>query len=131
MAQTILTVYAGDQVYKCVVHGHRVSPPYAFSCSYVIRIVATFLGLITALLIWYIGRRTEQIYSRRCSFKFSGNGSGNGNPYGLAASYGVFTVPVLFVRLFAPAKYLQGVILGTVRIWYHSVFPSLTLIRSQ
>ncbi|KAI0254490.1 hypothetical protein BJV78DRAFT_1338541 [Lactifluus subvellereus] len=82
MAQTILTVYVGDQLY-----------------NYLIRIVATFLGLITALLIWYIG-----------------NGNGNGSPYGLAASYGVLTIPVMFVRLFAPAKYLQGVILGTVTV---------------
>ncbi|KAH9067948.1 hypothetical protein EDB87DRAFT_1700654 [Lactarius vividus] len=82
MAQTILTVYAGDQVY-----------------NYVVRLLCTFLGLLTALLIWYIG-----------------NGSGNGSPYGLAASYAVLSVPVMFIRLFAPAKYLQGVILGCITV---------------
>lgn len=82
MAQTILTVYAGDQLY-----------------NYVIRLVGTLLGLITALLIWYIG-----------------NGSGNGSPYGLAASYAVFSVPVVFIRLFAPAKYMQGLILGCITV---------------
>ena len=45
-----------------------------------------------------------------------GNGNGNGTPYGLAVSYAVFILPVMFVRLFAPPKYLTGVILGTVRI---------------
>ncbi|KAI0300498.1 hypothetical protein B0F90DRAFT_1629671 [Multifurca ochricompacta] len=82
MAQTILTVYAGDQLY-----------------NYLIRIVGTFLGLITALVIWYIG-----------------NGSGNGSPYGLAASYAVLSLPVMFIRLFAPPKYLQGVILGCITV---------------
>lgn len=27
----------------------------------------------------------------------------------------------MFVRLFAPPRYLTGVILGTVRIWYRSI----------
>lgn len=31
-----------------------------------------------------------------------GSGSGPGNPYGLAASMGVFLVPLLFLRVFAP-----------------------------
>jgi hypothetical protein len=93
--------------------------------------VATFLGLITGLLIWYIGMRVTQIRGKHRSFEVSGNGGGNGNPYGLAASYAVFTVPVMFVRLFAPAKYIQSVILGTVCIQCHSVYPSLTRIRSQ
>ncbi|KAI0299989.1 hypothetical protein B0F90DRAFT_1668483 [Multifurca ochricompacta] len=63
--------------------------------QYVIRITGTFLGLITTLLIWY-----------------TGNGSGNGTPYGLAVSYAVFFVPIMFVRLFAPVKYAQGISLG-------------------
>jgi len=73
MAQTILTVYAGDQMY-----------------NYVIRIGGTFLGLIMGLLIWYIG-----------------NANGNGNPYGLAASYAVLIIPVMFVRLFAPPVFAR------------------------
>ncbi|KAN0131986.1 Protein of unknown function (DUF2422) domain containing protein [Lactarius tabidus] len=82
MAQTIMSPYAGDQLY-----------------NYVIRLAGTALGLITALLIWY-----------------TGNGSGNGSPYGLAASYSVFILPVMFIRLFAPAKYLTGLVLGSVTV---------------
>jgi hypothetical protein len=123
MAQTILSVYAGDQLYKCVAYEHWASLSNAPSFSYFIRIVGTLLGLITALLIWYIGRRIEWIYCKRCSCKVSGSGSGNGNPYGLAASYGVITLPVMFIRLFTPAKYLQGVILGTVCILRPSLTP--------
>ncbi|KAI0291950.1 hypothetical protein BC826DRAFT_1020543 [Russula brevipes] len=82
MAQTILTVYAGDQIF-----------------NYVIRIGGTLLGLGVALLMWYIG-----------------NGNGNGTPYGLAASFAVLIIPVLFVRLFAPLKYLPGVMLGAATV---------------
>jgi len=82
MAQTILSPYAGDQLY-----------------NYVIRLVGTALALMTALLIWYIG-----------------NGSGTGSHYGLAISYAVFIIPVMFIRLFAPAKYLPGLILGSITV---------------
>jgi hypothetical protein len=82
MAQTILTVYAGDQIF-----------------NFVIRIGGTLLGLTMAILIWYIG-----------------NGGGKGSPYGLAASYAVLIIPVMFVRLFAPPQYLPGVILGTATV---------------
>jgi len=77
MAQTTLTIYAGDQLY-----------------NYVIRLTGTFIGLIIGLLVWYIG-----------------NAHSNGNAYGTAASFGVFLVPLMFIRLFAPQQYLQGVIL--------------------
>jgi hypothetical protein len=43
-----------------------------------------------------------------------GNGRGNGNPYGAAASVGVLLIPIIFVRIFSPAQYLAGVILGCV-----------------
>lgn len=57
MAQTILSVYAGDQLYKYVVLSFQLQVcPDAPSHSYVIRLVGTALGLMTALLIWYIGR---------------------------------------------------------------------------
>ncbi|KAF8504548.1 hypothetical protein F5888DRAFT_760893 [Russula emetica] len=82
IAQTILTVYAGDQIF-----------------NFMIRIGGTLLGLIAAILIWYIG-----------------NGGGNGNPYGLAASYAVLIVPVMFVRLFTPPQFLPGAILGTATV---------------
>ncbi|KAI0279079.1 hypothetical protein BGY98DRAFT_916273 [Russula aff. rugulosa BPL654] len=82
MAQTILTVYAGDQMF-----------------NFVIRIGGTLLGAIMAILIWYIG-----------------NGGGNGNPYGLAASYAVLIAPVMFARLFAPPQLLPGALLGTATV---------------
>ncbi|KAA1472661.1 hypothetical protein DENSPDRAFT_872334 [Dentipellis sp. KUC8613] len=82
MAQTILNIYAGDQLY-----------------NYFVRILGTFLGLVYALMVWYIG-----------------SGSGNGNPYGLAASFGVFSIPLVFIRLYAPPQYLQGIVLGTATV---------------
>jgi hypothetical protein len=89
----------------------------------------TLLGLTVAVLIWYIGRHSALICRVLCySRNDPGNGSGNGNPYGLAASYAVFILPVMFVRLFAPPQYLPGVVLGTVRTWYHSTCASLTLL---
>ncbi|KAL5494924.1 hypothetical protein ACEPAI_386 [Sanghuangporus weigelae] len=62
--------------------------------SIVTRTLGTFLGLVMGLLIWYIG-----------------NGSGNGNPYGTAAAYGVFIIPVLFARINAPPTLLQPLIM--------------------
>ncbi|KAI0292715.1 hypothetical protein BC826DRAFT_1092011 [Russula brevipes] len=62
--------------------------------NYVIRLTGTFIGLIVGLLVWYIG-----------------NAHSRGNAYGSAASVGVFIVPIMFIRLFAPQQYLQGVIL--------------------
>ena len=66
MAQTILSVYVGDQLYKWVFFVISLSldvGPDVPSHSYVIRIVGTFLGLITGILIWYCGRciRTARI----------------------------------------------------------------------
>lgn len=84
--------------------------------SYLIRLVGTFLGLIVALLIWYIGGDNIPLFRMVLFIHDLGNGNGNGTPYGLAVSYAVFMLPVMFVRLFAPPKYLTGVILGTVRI---------------
>jgi len=116
MAQTILTVYSGDQIFKLVTPGLCVRCPCLNWHSFVIRIGGTLLGLIMAILIWYIGRHSTPI--RRVLFyspSGAGNGSGNGSPYGLAASYAVLIVPVMFVRLFAPPQLLPGAILGTVR----------------
>jgi hypothetical protein len=81
----------------------------------VIRIGGTLLGLITAILIWYIGS-VSALIRRVWSYSpgGAGNGGGNGSPYGLAASYAVLIVPVIFVRLFAPPQLLPGAILGTV-----------------
>ena len=116
MAQTILTVYTGDQMFKLVAPGLCVPRPYLNCHSFVIRIGGTLLGLIMAILIWYIGRHSTLIRRVLCySHSGAGNGGGNGSPYGLAASYAVLIVPVMFVRLFAPPQLLPGAILGTVR----------------
>jgi hypothetical protein len=116
MAQTILTVYAGDQIFKLVTPGLCVPRPCLPWHSFVIRIGGTILGLIMAILIWYIGRHSALIRRVMCySLSGAGNGGGNGSPYGLAASYAVLIAPVLFVRLFAPPQLLPGAILGTVR----------------
>lgn len=65
MAQTILSVYAGDQLYKYVVLSFRLQVrPNVPSHSYVIRLVGTALGLITALLIWYVGKCTHTTRAR-------------------------------------------------------------------
>lgn len=62
--------------------------------NYVVRLGGTFIGLVIGLVVWYLG-----------------NAKSNGNPYGLAASVGVFLIPLLFMRLFSPAQYTSGVIL--------------------
>ncbi|KAH9042560.1 hypothetical protein EDB85DRAFT_1915639 [Lactarius pseudohatsudake] len=77
MAQTTLTIYAGDQLY-----------------NYFIRLTGTFIGLLVGLLAWYIG-----------------NANSRGNVYGVGASVAVFIFPLMFLRLFAPQQYLQGIIL--------------------
>ncbi|KAJ6565829.1 hypothetical protein DFH09DRAFT_1472533 [Mycena vulgaris] len=62
--------------------------------NYVTRLVGTLLGLAFGLLAWY-----------------AGNGKGTGNPYGAAVAVGVCIVPLLFVRIFAPERFLAGNIL--------------------
>ncbi|KAJ4488072.1 hypothetical protein J3R30DRAFT_3433086 [Lentinula aciculospora] len=61
----------------------------------VIRLVGTFVGAVLGLAAWYIG-----------------DGNGVGNPYGAAAVTAVFMLPLLFVRNFAPQRFLPGVLLG-------------------
>ncbi len=66
MAQTILTVYAGDQIFKLVASGIFVPRSYLRCNSFVIRIGGTLLGLIMAILIWYIGRHADLICRVLC-----------------------------------------------------------------
>ncbi|KAI5117073.1 hypothetical protein M0805_007950 [Coniferiporia weirii] len=58
------------------------------------RCIGTVCGLIVGLLVWYIG-----------------NGHGNGNPYGVAAAFGVFLIPVIFARIHAPPALLQPIVM--------------------
>ncbi|KAI0946571.1 hypothetical protein AcW1_010001 [Taiwanofungus camphoratus] len=62
--------------------------------NYVTRLIGTFIGLIIGLLCWYIG-----------------SAKSIGSPYGMAASVGVFLIPNLFLRLFAPLQYLPAVMM--------------------
>ncbi|KAF8206811.1 hypothetical protein K438DRAFT_1816457 [Mycena galopus ATCC 62051] len=59
--------------------------------NYVTRLGGTLLGLALGLIAWY-----------------AGNGSGNGNPYGAAAAFGVIVFPLVFLRVFSPEPYLAG-----------------------
>ncbi|KAF8880565.1 hypothetical protein BD779DRAFT_1548971 [Infundibulicybe gibba] len=61
----------------------------------VTRLMGTAIGLIFGLIAWY-----------------AGNGRGNGNPYGVAATMGVVLIPFIFVRVYAPPQYLPAVILA-------------------
>ncbi|KZT02812.1 uncharacterized protein LAESUDRAFT_729774 [Laetiporus sulphureus 93-53] len=63
----------------------------------VLRLAGTFVGLVVGLLCWYIG-----------------SAKSDGSPYGMAASVAVFLFPVLFLRLFAPPKYVSGIMMGAV-----------------
>jgi hypothetical protein len=72
MAQTILTVYTGDQLFKLVAPGLCVPRPYLHWQSLVIRIGGTLLGAIMAILIWYIGRHSALIrWVLYCSLQWS------------------------------------------------------------
>ncbi|VDB95654.1 unnamed protein product [Peniophora sp. CBMAI 1063] len=61
---------------------------------YFTRILGTIAGLVVGLLIWYIG-----------------NGHGTGNPYGFAASSAVFLAPLMFIRVFVPAKHMPSALI--------------------
>ncbi|KAK0186249.1 hypothetical protein F5146DRAFT_1065188 [Armillaria mellea] len=63
--------------------------------SLVIRLTGTFAGLVAGLLAWYLG-----------------NAKSTGSVYGSAAAVGFVLIPIVFVRLFGPYKYLQGVVLA-------------------
>jgi hypothetical protein len=56
MAQTTLTIYAGDQLYKSVVFSQfSILPLITNWNSYFTRLTGTFVGLFLGLLVWYIG----------------------------------------------------------------------------
>ncbi|KAJ6556814.1 hypothetical protein DFH09DRAFT_987191 [Mycena vulgaris] len=59
--------------------------------NYVTRLAGTFVGLGFGLVAWY-----------------AGNGTSNGNPYGAAAAFGVCVFPLIFLRVFAPERFLAG-----------------------
>ncbi|KAL7284167.1 hypothetical protein ACG7TL_001449 [Trametes sanguinea] len=62
--------------------------------NYALRLGGTFVGALLGMVCWYIGA-----------------GHGNGNPYGLATIVGVFLLPLVFLRNFAPPQYLVGILM--------------------
>ncbi|KAI0320467.1 hypothetical protein OF83DRAFT_1053079 [Amylostereum chailletii] len=81
------------------------------------RLIGTGAGLIFGLLIWYIGA-----------------GHGTGNPYGLAASFAVFFVPLSFLRAFSPPAWLPSVIIMNATVilvvgysWLDGHLPVLSI----
>lgn len=64
MAQTTLTIFAGDQLYKSVVFPlSSLSSLIINWNSYFTRLTGTFVGLILGLLVWYIGERYYRVSS--------------------------------------------------------------------
>ncbi|KEY72209.1 hypothetical protein S7711_00210 [Stachybotrys chartarum IBT 7711] len=66
-----------------------------FTFSLVTRVFGTLIGGVLGMLAWYVG-----------------SGDGIGNPYGMAASTGVFSIVVIWLRIFLPPAYTKGTILG-------------------
>jgi hypothetical protein len=58
MAQTTLTIYAGDQLFKSVDFSTLLFPFLIIwpGNSTALRLTGTIVGLIVGLLIWYIGK---------------------------------------------------------------------------
>ena len=63
MAQTTLTIYAGDQLYKSVDFHSSLSPLIISWNSFFVRLTGTFVGLILGVLVWYIGERHSSVSS--------------------------------------------------------------------
>lgn len=63
MAQTTLTIFAGDQLYKSVVFSLFLSSLIINGNSYVTRLTGTFVGLILGVLAWYIGGHHYRVSS--------------------------------------------------------------------
>ena len=61
MAQTTLTIFAGDQLYKYVVFPLILSSLILKWNSYFVRLTGTFVGLILGVLVWYIGERHYRV----------------------------------------------------------------------
>ncbi|CAE6435306.1 unnamed protein product [Rhizoctonia solani] len=81
--------------------------------QFVARILGTVVGGVIGMLIWYIG-----------------SGHGTGNPYGIAAAFGVFTIPMLFARLFWTQRMVECIMLSTTSVlvagysWIDTQLPS-------
>jgi hypothetical protein len=127
MAQTTLNIYAADQIFKCV--------RQQLYCSVVLKpliLLATLpvywvLSSVLQLVCWR-GMRVSRGFVftvGKSNNPFPGNGKGDGSPYGSAAAVGVCIIPLLFVRIFAPERFLAGNILCCV---WHPLVAARSLI---
>ncbi|KAI4716426.1 hypothetical protein E4T48_07379 [Aureobasidium sp. EXF-10727] len=66
-----------------------------FNFAFVTRIFGTIAGGVLGMLGWYIG-----------------SGNGPGNPYGLAAVLAVYSVILMWFRLYTPPQLIQAVMIG-------------------
>ncbi|KAG9080501.1 hypothetical protein FRC06_006502 [Ceratobasidium sp. 370] len=67
--------------------------------QFVARIVGTVGGGVVGMVIWYIG-----------------SGHGTGNPFGIAAAFGVFLIPLLFARLFWTQRVVESIMLSVTAV---------------
>ncbi|EUC64408.1 fusaric acid resistance-like protein [Rhizoctonia solani AG-3 Rhs1AP] len=81
--------------------------------QFVARILGTIGGGILGMVIWYIG-----------------SGHGTGNPYGIAAAFAVFVIPMLFARLFWTQRMVECIMLSVTSVlvvgysWIDTHLPS-------
>ncbi|KAL5631613.1 hypothetical protein ACGC1H_007212 [Rhizoctonia solani] len=81
--------------------------------QFVARILGTVGGGIVGMVIWYIG-----------------SGHGTGNPYGIAAAFAVFVIPMLFARLFWTQRMVECIMLSVTSVlvvgysWIDTHLPS-------
>ncbi|KAF8756858.1 putative ER transporter, 6TM, N-terminal [Rhizoctonia solani] len=81
--------------------------------QFVARILGTVGGGVIGMLIWYIG-----------------SGHGLGNPYGIAAAFGVFIIPMLFARLFWTQRVVESIMFSVTSVlvvgysWIDTHLPS-------
>ncbi|KAF4433173.1 hypothetical protein F53441_13774 [Fusarium austroafricanum] len=81
----------------CVISAQTVLLVYLadFTFSLLARTIGTIIGGAIGMVAWYIGA-----------------GSGIGNPYGMAASVGVFIIPLLWARIYLPPSFAFATIMG-------------------
>jgi hypothetical protein len=87
--------------------------------GFVVRLVATFLGALLGMILWYIG-----------------SGSGDGNPFGLAAVLAVVLPFILFIRInfvhhfaFYLTLDLHLTNAGSHLLYYHRHYRRIQLAR--
>jgi hypothetical protein len=57
---------------------------------------------VLGLIAWYAGDLFDVSSSGKRTELAPGNGSGNGNPYGATAAFGVVVFPLAFLRIISP-----------------------------